>query len=612
MTPQQAVRGQRARIWWAGGVATVAIGLGAVQLAGLLSESVPQLAANDAPASSATLPSFEPTPTRGETYSNIYKFDYVGPETCAKCHAKNYQLWREHPHSKMNRNATAAEVVGNFSGATLDYGNGRALFSKQRGEFTMTLYHRDKALRQFKVTRTIGSRFVQMYIGIQSEGPEPKDDPVYGEEVKLPFAYGIERAQWFPQTYDENPGVPEYDEHGELTPFYAFYGHADKSWKRVCIKCHNTYPYALRFGAAPDNKLIGFPPADLSLAGTPLASVAAHGAHGGAGARLAGVESFDLVTLGISCESCHFGGREHAQSGAKMSFLPRSEDLVFASAKATEEASERPSAYAVNSICNQCHSAEPQGPIYPNGAASWNSREATDLTNGACASKISCIDCHNPHEKGPTSNEPERASHLEACTRCHSELRTAAAADAHSSHSAGVKVTCLDCHMPRIVHGLSGVIRSHRISSPTDPRMLGEDLPNACNLCHLDRSSRWTLDALASRWHATVTMPDGWPGSSPLAATGPLGPIWLRHELPVVRQVAAFAYGRSPMGKAALPQILPILNDDNPPTRMFGALAVEAILGRRLSLEEYAPWAAPALRQRQLEELQRRAAPPQP
>ena len=29
----------------------------------------------------------------------------------------------------------------------------------------------------------------------------------------------------------------------------------------------------------------------------------------------------DLVVLGISCESCHFGGREHAQNGKPIRFV---------------------------------------------------------------------------------------------------------------------------------------------------------------------------------------------------------------------------------------------------------------------------------------------------
>ena len=44
----------------------------------------------------------------------------------------------------------------------------------------------------------------------------------------------------------------------------------------------------------------------------------------------------------------------------------------------------------------------------------------------------------------------------------------------------------------------------------------------------------------------------------------PLGPIWLRHKEQVVRQVAAAAYGRSPLGKASLALVLPILEGVKP------------------------------------------------
>ena len=73
----------------------------------------------------------------------------------------------------MNANATATSVVGDFSGKKLEYGDGSVVFSKGVGDYRFTLYRQAKFVRQFKVTRTVGSRFVQMYIGTQTDGPEP-------------------------------------------------------------------------------------------------------------------------------------------------------------------------------------------------------------------------------------------------------------------------------------------------------------------------------------------------------------------------------------------------------------------------------------------------------
>ena len=576
--------------------AAAVLGLVGVQVARLVGEAsvttVTQTAL--APAAASARPFHEPAPPRPETYSNVYRYDYVGPETCRRCHAANYELWRTHPHSKMNRNPTAATVIGDFSESKLVYGDETAVFFKDHGELGIRVDRKGAPGRQYKVTRLVGSRFILHYIGVQVLGPEPAGNPVYAEEVKLPFGYWIDRHEWFPELYDETMPTSEYDEKGNLSPSYFLDVRLSMQWKRVCTKCHNTYPYVLRAAAGNHDKITGFPSGDLEIEPAPRLSPGSGG--------LPEVETWDLVTMGISCESCHFGGREHAESGARISFLPRGEAVRFVKAPPAGSPDGR-SPYAVNSICHQCHAADPQGPLFPDGSASWNGREAADLIGGACASAIACTDCHNPHRPGPTEvTTADAPNHLAACVRCHAKLRAPADAAAHAGHPAGVKVSCLDCHMPRIVHGLSSTTRSHRISSPTDPRMIESDQPNACNLCHLDRSIRWTLDAIASKWGKRPAMG---PGFAPSAE--PLGRVWLHHKEAVIRQVAAAAYARLPLGKAAFAEVLPILNDPSPPARMLGVVSVEALLGRPITLDEYTPWAAPAARAQQVAELGRRA-----
>ncbi|MCA9622844.1 MAG: ammonia-forming cytochrome c nitrite reductase subunit c552, partial [Myxococcales bacterium] len=431
--------------------------------------------------------------------------------------------------------------------------------------------------------------------GTQLAGP-PEEAGNHPQEVKLPFAYWIERDEWFPQTYDETPGTPEWTEEGKLARFYDYTApHTHAEWSRSCALCHNTYPYAERFGSVGQGKILGFPKEDIQLA------VARDEPKDERGAAV--LAPWQLVTLGISCESCHFGAREHALENAKIIFVPRGEDVVFPKADATLLASARKSPYVINSICAQCHRAGTQGPTYPNGAASWNSGEARDLAAGSCTSQIRCTDCHDPHRAGPVpGGGPDVPEQIAACTRCHEALAEPAAAAEHSRHADGV--TCLDCHMPRIVHGLSGVIRSHRISSPSDAAMLAGDFPNACGLCHLERSRDWVVAELARGWEVKVDL-----GEAKAGGDQPLGERYLAHAEGVVRQVAAEAYARSPEGAAAWSKVLPLLEDPRPPTRMFGRLALEHMLGRRLTHEEYLPWAPPAERKAQVEGL-RALAPP--
>jgi len=54
--------------------------------------------------------------------------------------------------------------------------------------------------------------------------------------------------------------------------------------------------------------------------------------------------------------------------------------------------------------------------------------------------------------------------------------------------------------MPYTSYGLLKALRSHQITSPTVKATLQTGRPNACNLCHLDKSLDWTAQKLAG-WY---------------------------------------------------------------------------------------------------------------
>jgi hypothetical protein len=246
-------------------------------------------------------------------------------------------------------------------------------------------------------------------------------------------------------------------------------------------------------------------------------------------------------------------------------------------------------------VCAQCHSGP--SPRFPDGAALRNSSESLDLAAAPCTG-IRCIDCHDPHGGGA---DPGRA--IAACTGCHAKLADPEAAQAHAGAGHG-GVTCLDCHMPRSVMGIDRYVRSHRISSPTDPAMLGR-APNACNLCHLDRSIGWTLDALARRGVSI----DAGTLAGPLDLDTPAGALWLASPAAGIRLIAAAAYARSPLGRAALGDLLRGLDDDLPHVRAWTQQAVEQVLGRRLAPAEYDARAPAPDRRARLERLRARLTP---
>jgi hypothetical protein len=530
---------------------------------------------------SEPLPPPEPAPSPPSGPSNIHARDYVGPKACAECHEENYALWKTHPHSRMNLDASPDTVLGDFSGHTLEYGGGTARFERlEAGGFGMTL-RRKGQVRRYRVTRVVGSRFTQMYVGVQTEGPEPPGDPVYRSEGKLAFGWWISREAWFPESYFDSDCPPEYDARGRVAlPAEDAHG---TSWETNCIFCHNTYPYEERLRERAGTE--GFPAADLAL-----------NEHAGEDPR-PGLSPGELTTLGISCESCHFGGREHALEDKPIRFLPTSPALDFERAKGIEHP--RQDAYVINSICAQCHYSRGVSP-YPNQAGTWNSREAVDLKGGACATRIKCTDCHDPHQPSAPGGGPDLPAHIATCLECHPTLADAQAREDHTQHPGSV--SCLDCHMPRITQGLETVVRTHQITSPGDPRMLSAAAPNACNLCHLNRSIRWTLGALRVGWKQKLPPLAAWKKAYG-SLDAPVGQVWLTSDSPSHRLVAADAYSRSPLGKHQLQRLIRTLDDSHAVNRMFGLFAVERVLGRRLTREEYAPVAPPARRRKQVRAL---------
>ncbi|MCA9176623.1 MAG: ammonia-forming cytochrome c nitrite reductase subunit c552 [Planctomycetales bacterium] len=511
-----------------------------------------------------------------EDYSNIHPDDYVGPEACAKCHAKQFEHWQTHPHSRMNLNPSATSVLGDFSGVRIDYGSGHVTFETEDEQYYMSIFVGDQLERRFRVTRTVGSRVTQMYIGLQVKGPEPKDHHAYTMEGKLPFGYWMKRKMWTPVSYFDSAYDQEAVSVAEQTKALETHQQEIK-WEYNCLYCHNTYPYQFRISFGRGT---GFAPEDFRFS---------DGTHAKQWGKL---QPEDLVTLGISCESCHFGGREHVEHQKPTKYHPASPSLALPAAVRSLTNSElTQTPQHINSICTQCHCA--QVTCYPNGAATWNSREALDLKSGACQQQLRCVDCHSPHLAGPHGGLHSEQVIADKCVSCHDRFRDGAKRKAHTRHEAS-SASCLDCHMPRVVQGLDNVIRTHHISSPTDRKMLDVGAPNACNLCHLDQSIQWTVDELNAGWHTGIRLSD-----KAEQAYGeldrPLGEAWLNHAQPLVRLIASDAMARSETPDAVA-QLLPLLKDPYAVNRIFGLFAIEQKLGRRLTEQEYAPLAPHAVR----------------
>ena len=87
----------------------------------------------------------------------------------------------------------------------------------------------------------------------------------------------------------------------------------------------------------------------------------------------------------------------------------------------------------------------------------------------------------------------------QACLQCHGEYEIKL--EQHTRHRPGSSGSlCYNCLMPHTTYGLLKAIRSHTINLPSVKSSLDTGRPNACNLCHLDKSLGWTAAKL-NEWH---------------------------------------------------------------------------------------------------------------
>lgn len=545
--------------------------------------------------------------------SNIHPGDYAGPEACRECHQENYNSWSQHPHRWMNALADASTVFGDFSGTNLSYLGGEATFFEENGEYRMRL-EREQS-RTYAIHETIGSRFYQYYVGKQIDGPESADQPADPQRFDhvLPFGFWIEPGEWVPivnVAQEEGPDGQRMDPFDTTSYQANFCQYAD-----ACDRCHTTSPLGdLLSGNAnqlarevPVNIQWGvlnylekerpnwLPPRHRSLPDDQAIEL---------------LKSLDAipaaehaVTLGISCESCHLGCRAHVENPTiRPAFFPYSPHLRSGSADAPTDLGRTHD--NINWACGRCHSGD--RPQFAGGMSTWNSTEYSDAMRGSCYSQLKCTDCHDPHQATGHKWSSTPAADDARCIRCHQQYASDESQAAHSHHqplSEGSR--CMNCHMPRINEGLQDVVRTHTIFSPTNADMIHANHPNACNLCHTDKSIDWTIDYL-QKWFGSefddMKLRHQYPHRAQSAALG-----WLLSKNEAVRKVAADALFRTKskweLDTTIRDTLINALDDPYLLNRQFARRGFESMLGIRLQDHGYRFYMTPEERKKPMDEL---------
>jgi predicted CXXCH cytochrome family protein len=300
-----------------------------------------------------------------------------------------------------------------------------------------------------------------------------------------------------------------------------------------------------------------------------------------------------LVELGVGCESCHYGAREHlADSGVHPSFGVASPLFEIAPRSGLPARAEQ-----INRTCAHCHSVllssypwtwegkRRRDPVP--GGSTTNSGEGRDFLLGGCSRELACSSCHDPHGEDTADQLAQLATPggNALCVSCHQRYAAPAALSAHTHHPAGsTGSACVECHMPRKNMGLDyRLTRYHRIGSPTDPARVLGDRPLECALCHADRSIESLTADMERWWHeiysraALRELYGNDLNANVLVST-------LQRGKPHEQAVAIATFGEQ-RTKSALPLLVPQLTHEYPLVRFYAKAAIERITGQPLPVD---------------------------
>ena len=423
--------------------------------------------------------------------------DYLGSESCAKCHDVEHTQWKNSLHIKMTKPVAEATIVGDFREGTKFADHDRAYtFGMKNGKPVISISFGGRPPETFSVDYTLGAKRYQGYLSTLPEGR------IY----VLPVFWHVASKRWV--DWKEITPIPD-DAHG-----------IRQIWNQNCFNCHGT------------NIVQGYQLDEAKYMST-------------------------WTEMGIGCEACHGPGRQHVALMEEWEKNPASKPTYDASSK-NRQLSDTLKIFSTRSseprriydTCAYCHGnknnvfvgfkggdnysdyampfliSEPlpefdfQGEFWPDGRPNrFNRTQALTMSGCFKAGAITCTNCHVAHgsrnEHSLKVNIYQGRNGDALCTQCHSEPKSlkpsspqalkpafsGAGLEAHTFHkadSAGSR--CINCHMSDVNWRLLIRRRDHTFQPPVPENTAQFGVPNACTTCHDDRSPEWAARQMDAWW----------------------------------------------------------------------------------------------------------------
>jgi hypothetical protein len=526
---------------------------------------------------------------------------YVSSDACRACHPSEYASWRASYHRTMTQVATPEAVRASFDHVAVTDVPGNPVQLERRGaEFWATMNDPDTPVAaggqpsrvERQIVMTTGSHQQQAY------WYRTGHSRVLGQ---LPAMYLIGERRWIPRpaAFMRPPSDGVFSETGR--------------WNGVCINCHATHGKWM-FGNAIPSTLSDAQSAETTTAEFGIACEACHGPGGehirvnqnparryvrylGEARDSSIVEPSRLLPPRTSevCGQCHgvwnYYRREDERLVNISGFPFRPGDELRKTRFVVQPSADRDSPAAAEIL-----SRDPglvRDSFWSDGMIRVSGREYNGLIDSPCfkqaddPKKISCSSCHTMHkaDDDPRSANVWADTHQvsrgldgdEGCLQCHQPLRTNPTA--HTRHAAGSAGSrCYNCHMPYTTYGLLRALRSHQISSPTVQASVETGRPNACNLCHLDKTLSWTSQHLDD-WYQTPRVPLSHDEETIAASL-----LWLLKGDAGQRALAAWSMGWKPAQDASgagwtTPFLIGLLDDPYDAVRFVAYRSLRTLPG---------------------------------
>lgn len=385
---------------------------------------------------------------------------YVDDAECARCHAKEVELWRGSHHDRAMEVASPTTLLGSFDGAPTETKSGPVAFGRRGEEFVVDAPGGGGPRR---VTHAFGVEPLQQVLVELDRG----------RLQCATVAWDAREGHWF-DLYPDDAFAP-----GDELAWTGRY----QRWNTMCAQCHST-DVEKRYDAATDSYATRWSAIDVGCQ-------ACHGP---------GARHVELANAGRATKTQH-GLVANLRAGAQKDQLDACGPCHALRTQITERWVHgepfldhfmpdllRPGMYAAD--------GQLEGEAYE-----WGSF----LQSKMQARGVACSDCHEPHSSALRGNGDQ------VCTQCHqtspplnrfptlkSKVYDGHDHTRHAPGSAGA--SCVACHMPSKTFMQIDERHDHSFRIPRPDLTVALGVPNTCTACHADKDAAWAAERVRELW----------------------------------------------------------------------------------------------------------------